>query len=245
MHCSGGHRRIHRSAEAHALLAQQVEDQLQERILQELELLLDKLKALPKLVRHRPSTEIVRVLADSEYEQLRNGQVALDGKDNLAIIALPEPLDATSPATQIQENTPFAGLASSGAPAQSSKLPRPDLSQLDNNNLLPSHMVPIYQVDRLCPSSDNARQSSLLTSLEKLARLQSTPQNPHPATQQDADSPHAPIRIASSSGHAYLIRNPHQLVSCGVDAAPLAIALWRMRLWNGEGWKSTPPLDKS
>lgn len=242
---TGGHRRIHKSAEAHALLAQQVEDQLQERILQELGLLLDKLKALPKVVRYGSSAETVRILAEPEYEHLRNEQIAPDDKDSLAIIAFPELPDVASSSKDSRENAPFAVLASSGVPAPSSKSPRPVPLQLNSHELLPSPLVPIYQADRLFPSSENARRSSLLTRLEKLARLQSTPQNPLPVTRQGADSPHTPPLVDSSSGHAYLIRNPHGLVACGVDAAPLAIALWRMRLWNGEGWRSTPSIDES
>lgn len=213
----GGHRRIHRFAEAHGLLGDQVMYQLQERVLQELELVFEK---YARLQRDSWPDHIVHQLSGHEVEDLTKQSRRALGEDTLAIITFPTdsdiPVDAPLP--------PMALLLSASATLTT----MPMLSPLGefHDDLLPPHRLPVYNGGRLFP--DPSRRNALRSWLEKLSA-------PAEAIKSKVTNQRG-TRDAAKTETAFVIRNPRQLLECGVDMVPSAIALWRIRLWDGEGW---------
>lgn len=210
----GGHRRIHRSAEAHGLLAEQVMYQLQERVLQELELVFGQLVGLERHLQPSRDDYVVRQLADSEVESLRRQSLTDFSEDTLAIITF-----------CADSNVPLEGVLQPmtllfGAPTTS-----PLLSHLGEfqDDLLPPHRVPVYNGRRLFP--DPSRRTVMRSWLEKLCAS--------PDTTNAKDTVEA-----AKMETAFIIRNPRQMLERRIDMAPLAVALWRIRLWDGEGWRA-------
>jgi hypothetical protein len=213
----GGHRRIHRSAEAHGLLGDQVMYQLQERVLQELELVFEK---YARLQRDSWSDHIVHQLSGHEVEDLTKQSRRVLSEDTLAIITFPAdsdiPVDAPLP--------PMALLLSASATLTT----MPMLSPLGefHDDLLPPHRLPVYNGGRLFP--DISRRNSLRSWLEKLSAPAEAIESKVTNQRRTGD--------AAKTETAFVIRNPRQILERGVDMVPPAIALWRIRLWDGEGW---------
>ncbi|KAF8311150.1 hypothetical protein DL93DRAFT_2169202 [Clavulina sp. PMI_390] len=197
---AGTHRRIHPSVEVHSLISEQIQTQLERRLVQECELLLGQYLALPRELRAVESSPLVRALTDAELEQLDKGPQFLNEPAPVAVVNF-------SPSEASQAVATFMPLAPS---------PPPEFDLHDS--ILSPHEVPIYRTDRfISPETRSTVQEA----------LQSLTGSPSPSS-------------TSPVPQAFLIRSPTALWDHKIYAAPIAIALWRLRLWHGEGWL-TPP----
>jgi hypothetical protein len=215
--------------QVHSLLATQISYQLRLRVLQELEFLAESLRCAPQESRENT---ILRRLTRTEWVEVKTtGRIPQSGA--VAVLVVPP----------INKRT----LYESHETQTSCVLPiLPPLSILHQSQVvestytgsLPTHQVPYYNGLSLFPSSClrlrlyKALQRVLL--VERQARWrQNTPSvvsNWSPSYSNDK-----PGREKSS--HAYMLRSDRNTVR-RTDSARLAIALWRIRMWEGQGWEA-------
>ncbi|KAF5388414.1 hypothetical protein D9615_000254 [Tricholomella constricta] len=228
-------------------LADHIAHLLRLRVLQELELLVDNLSALP-----RPpilKTRLIRRLSRADWDALRTtGTIPYPGA--VAVLVVPplqkdpatkqRPQPSMSPAPLKPEDTPPA--------AKNALLPLCTLHPVGppawdpevGDGILPQAKVPLYNGVTLFPArSQRAALHALLTRLLGIERVA-----PHfivkeTSTEQDGG------RRAS---HAFLLCSNPESVLRG-DVTAVAIALWRIRIFEDqeedvasqrmEGWERT------
>ena len=126
--------------------------------------------------------------------------------------------------------------------------PLPPLSVLYNTHVVEStytgtqseQQVPLYNGLSLFPSRSlrlklyKALQNTLL--VERRARWrQKTPS--HSPYSRHKESTGEASREREKSSHAYLLRSDGNTIR-RADSVPLAISLWRIRMWEGQGWEA-------
>lgn len=225
--------------------------QLQERLLQELELLSDKStsykgrrkrfqKQVLGLDDSAPSDydrAILKKLTDKEIAQFWDEGRIPDDPYALAYlnfgryVAGRTPNDPPDPF----KIPPFPRMASlqtlSSDPTFSLPIPLGE-----HQPTLSPHRVPIYSAPALFP--DQSRRLLLERALERLFFSEKRSLKLQPER-----TPTGPIGTYTSRLDAslpdsgvYVLRNSPEALRIGLEATPAAIALWRMRLWDGEGW---------
>ncbi|GJJ07286.1 hypothetical protein Clacol_001486 [Clathrus columnatus] len=224
--CISGEKKLRRvpyQIKIHSLLAEQIGHQLRNRVLRELDLLAERLRCSPQKAREVP---ILRKLTRIEWEEVKvSGRISQPG----AVAVLIVPPVQKSTLSQIQERD-FKGLPLHPL----SKLylccntPIPDSSPA-LHTLQPLNMVPLYNSVALFPSPHlrhqlRQRLQALLT-VERKARWRETPTNSHG-------------NLEMKSSHAYILFSDHHTIQRS-DSTSLAIALWRLRLWEGQGWDAS------
>ena len=127
----------------------------------------------------------------------------------------------------------------------------------DEPDLLPQAKIPLYNSVPLFPA--RAQRAALhlalnrLLNLERRARWRHQHAEPRQATQAGAqtdvrsDQDHfgttkKRARGDDKASHAYVLYSTADTV-LRVDTVPLAIALWRLRLWEGGGWQNAQNAD--
>lgn len=224
---SGKLKRIPFSVKSHSLLSEQLGYQLRNRVLQELDLLADRLRCTPSKSRE---TIVVRKLTRSEWNDIKSsGWLSHPGA--VAILIVPpvqkktllcaqEPQDfQQSRICQIYPNVLIPNSSSTGSQA-----------------LLSPNMIPVYDGAALFPSPrlrhELRQRLQILLTVERKARWQQKKAIfQEPSIIKDQDS-----KLKSS--HAYIIFADHDTAQRS-DSVPLVIALWRLRLWEGFGWDAS------
>ncbi|KZT65990.1 hypothetical protein DAEQUDRAFT_798723 [Daedalea quercina L-15889] len=246
-------KRSHDSAIPHPGLEAQITHLLRVRALQEFRMLVRCLK-------HRPRTAIeaplLRRLTRAEWKELKATGV-IPQEDAIAIIVVP-PLNR-DPATEARPEPSMASLPLEGVTmTRKDTRPLPPVSTLMPTGsdwfeedplslILPQSKVPLYNGLALFPSPEQrASCHKLLTELlhlERRARLKERIRVTERQSQSEAASeelqpaPNATKRARGDEkgSHAFLLRSNAKTL-LRADTVPLAIALWRIRLWEGEGW---------
>lgn len=195
---------------------------MQERVLQECELIIPKYWALPKNLRSSGSTTPVRTLSESELTSFLEHSTLLDDPATVAVIVFLEPsLDEVFSSHASSE--PVASFIDLQVPPS---LHTTSPRQYVNDDLLQPHRIPVYRASRILP--DPVRREILRTLLEKLCPKVTKTLN-HVPGPSDPTAPRETV---------FVIRNPLVLLEYNLDTTSLAVALWRLRLWEGEGWVS-------
>lgn len=184
---------------------------MQRRLIQELELLRDRLKAAPHRVVNQDEP-VIRVLSLEELDGIcLNSAGSLAG--GAAIISFKEPSDGMEN-SEIDENS-----------TSPSRLVR------DQSSYSSGRYVPLY--DPFAFLSADTRQA-VQSLLKEVLHIEMKAQDkvfrmggPAPSSKQLLPEDHAP--------QAYLLRSTPQTLK-RVDTVPVCIALWRLRLWGGQGW---------
>ncbi|EDR12502.1 uncharacterized protein LACBIDRAFT_311975 [Laccaria bicolor S238N-H82] len=229
---SGSYKRALRGAQIfmNPRLADQIAHLLRLRVLQELELLADRLHCgTGSRSDAGTSQTIIRKLTRSEWNDLKSsGSVPYD--DALAILVVPplnkhrvtkeRPEPSMSAMPPEEENVSF----SKPLPPLSEMLYSPlDLSPPASvlPNLLPKLGIPLYNGLTAFPNrSQRAALFALLTRLLGYERKMRYLAGVRPAGEQ------------SKASHAFLLRSNADSSKRG-DAAAVAIALWRLRMFEG------------
>jgi hypothetical protein len=219
----GKHRRFGRM---HPAIDQQIGHQLRLRILQELSLLADRLS--PR--KRTPRSPIVRRLTRDEFAQVREeGLIKFPAA--IALLVVPPVNRDTSTRLPIKPTDSFdeGPLPAETVAPKRPKLPLSVLHHTaptpDDYNgevlPLPEARVPLYNGSTLFPH--RAQRAALHKALcAVLAAERRT------SDKSKEDSRNSQTAKAS---HAFLLCSDAETVTC-VDAVPLAIALWRLRMWE-------------
>jgi hypothetical protein len=228
-------------------LAEQIGHLLRVRVLQELEFLADQLPTRPLGAKDHP---VLRRLTRRELQMIRATGVIEDDSAVAVIIVPPlnrdpatkqRPLPSSSPAL-VDEEIPqkLASPKRSVLPISTLHSTSPVSANFADMPTFPHTQVPLYNGVSLFPSRSQRaalhERLSRLLSIEQRARCHDARENPTSSNDSvDMSTDH--VRKAS---HAFLLRSDSGTV-LRADAAPTAIALWRLKMWEGSGSDGTEP----
>lgn len=223
------------------LLSVRIGYQLRLRVLQELELLTKKLAASPL---EDSAATVLRRLTRSEWNVVRQTN-SIPHKDAVALMAVPpvnknpETKEKPQPSAQldiadiVQIDTDRSETSSRRLPPLSVLHPvTDDISP----PLLPIAQAPLYHGLSLFPA--RPQRAALYKALCKLLQAERRARSrAHPAlgSSQHEKSPRA--RGDAKGSHAFLLCS-NQHTAKRADVVPLAIALWRLRMWEGQAYGS-------
>ncbi|KAF9509858.1 hypothetical protein BS47DRAFT_1348673 [Hydnum rufescens UP504] len=265
----GQHKRIHFKAEVHSLLISQVDHLLRIRILQELELLAERIQNKRQGAGAAP---IIRRLTRDEWIALKTVNVLPPDSSSIAVLVVPAVQKSRfdSPSASIaQSQTLDEALAEPSPDSPSSSLPPPNppshrehpiatLRPMPNmwsqdpgasppESSLPAsepslspHLIPIYNGISLFP--DAAQRATLHARLQDLLHSERDSRWSEGLPQTNSNLERNDRReMKEKTSDAYLIRSD-ALTLARADTVPFAIACWRLRMWEGEGWRTSTPM---
>lgn len=212
------------------------------RILQELELLAERLQARPQKAGESP---VLRRLTRKEFSAIRAGR-PLEDQGAVAVLVVP-PLNR-DPATKTRPVPNASPLPPELPPlvAQPTADPLPlstmcHVSSLEDYQGLPDVItamkVPLYNGVVLMPSK--AQRAALHERLSKVLMVERRArwrQHGLVSTSESGDSRPAKRHLNEVASPAFLLRSSAETV-LRADTVPLAIALWRLRMWEGDSWE--------
>ncbi|KZV69844.1 hypothetical protein PENSPDRAFT_464775 [Peniophora sp. CONT] len=211
------------------------------RILQEVELLTARIQARPQAA---CETSLVRRLSRAELSALR-ATGALPYEDAAAVLILP-PLNK-DPETKSRPTVNATPLPDTGAVSLAgSRTPKYPLSELlpprpvndsDNPPLdAQPRQTPLYNGVALFPSRGQRAALheglSKLLAVERESRFREHGRDLHVNKTNDS----MPARGDEKASHAFIVRSGRSTL-LRADTVPLAIALWRLRMWEGSPWR--------
>lgn len=251
----GSWRRFLRHGHIHRLIDKQVSHLLRLRVLQELQLLLERLERQP---RNFSTPLIIRRLTREEWNRVKESGI-IPYENAVAVLVVPpvnrDPITKTRTAGSMSALPPddLDGLASPSRP----KKELPPLSTLhltsphivgdpDGVESLSQHKVPLYNGLTLFPNrSQRASLHSILSGLLSVERrmkhregaaaihAQAAEDRAADRTRQNEDVPKA--KGDKKASHAFLLCSDADIVKRG-DSAAVAVALWRLRMFEGADW---------
>ncbi|CAL1701457.1 unnamed protein product [Somion occarium] len=247
-------------SQVHKCFLDQVTHLLRLRILQEIEWLAEMVRMRPRGAAEKP---LLRRLTRAEWNDVRNtGVIPYEGA--VAILVVPpvnknpitkkRPEPDASPLPPDVEETVRPDKVLKPLPPLSVLHPVSHQEPDDGTDLslhvtLPNPRVPLYNGLALFPSRGMRaalhKQLNSLLFAERRARwrqLQKT--SASNVNKSDENSGETDIAEPLSSDYPSDRKASHAYLLCSdaatmlrADAVPLAIALWRLRMWEGAGWK--------
>ncbi|KAG2158802.1 uncharacterized protein EDB93DRAFT_1076106 [Suillus bovinus] len=235
-------RRISQNLIVQPLLSARIGYQLRLRVLQELEILTKRLAAGPL---DDPAATVLRRLTRSEWNVVRQTN-SIPYKDAVALMVVPpvnqnpETKEKSQPSVQL-DIADVVRIDTNNSENSSRRPPplsiiRPVADDDLNSPLLPNAQVPLYHGLSLFPVRPQraALHKALceLLGAERRARLRAFPVS---GFSEHEKSPRA--RGDAKGSHAFLLCS-NQHTAKRADVVPLAIALWRLRMWEGQAYGS-------
>jgi hypothetical protein len=185
---------------SHSLLIEQVEDMLQRRLIQEIDIIFTRLAHSRHIVGD-PEAMILRRMSQEELDTVE--QIGAIGLKGVSAIIIGNDLSS-----QLSTSNAFKAF----------RMIR------DTSVAGGSRLVPLYNTGAFL-SSDNLARANIL--LRGILRTEANVQSELPAIQVSEDD---------RTQNAYLLfSTPETIVRA--DTVPVLIALWRLRLWAGQGWE--------
>ncbi|KAI0375781.1 hypothetical protein BV20DRAFT_1048053 [Pilatotrama ljubarskyi] len=245
----------------HPLITQQIGHLLRVRVIQELQLLARRLLRRRRLAKP-DEPPLLRRLTRAEWNEIKTYGV-IPHRNAVAVLVAPppnkDPESRTRPTpavTSMPDSTEDAAAKESSTSLRLSVMhltgqdqPWPDSDELPD--IVPPSRVPLYNGVALFPSL--AQRAALHAALgevlkaERTTRLMTASQRKPLDSASSTDS--APYRTKGDqkASHAVLVCSDEKTLLKG-DTVPLAIALWRVRMWEGEfddgsyvDWMAEPP----
>jgi hypothetical protein len=231
----------------HSLLGSHIGHLLRVRVLQELELLADRLQTRPQ---GSEDTTLIRRLTRAEWKSIKSTGV-IPYENAIAVVVVP-PLNR-NPITKMRPEASVNTISveqdgSNDLPAPPRPLPplstlHPIVEPSDYDDLpdyLPSSKVPLYNGITLFPSRSqrtalHVRLTRLLL-VERRARYREHGRPESPETLESTEPKDRWARGDQKASHAFLLCSDAKTAR-RADMAATAIALWRIRMWEGAGWE--------
>lgn len=225
------------------LLSARIGYQLRLRVLQELELLTKRLAAGPL---DDPAATVLRRLTRSEWNVVRQTN-SIPHKDAVALMVVPpvnqnpETKEKLQPSAQM-DIADVVQIDTDSSETSPRRLP--PLSILhpvtDNNlgpSLLPNAQAPLYHGLSLFPA--RPQRAALHKALCKLLEVERRARSRALLVSGFSENEKSPRARGDAKGsHAFLLCS-NQHTAKRADVVPLAIALWRLRMWEGQAYGST------
>lgn len=242
-------RRSYPTAQPHPGIEEQVDHLLRVRILQELHLLLRTLRRRPREIGDA-ETPLLRRLTRAEWEVMKESGT-LPQEDAIAVLVVP-PVNR-DPLTKMRPEPSMSSLPPpKPAPTDAGTRPLPSVSTLMTttsdwfdgqlSTSLPQAKVPLYNGIAVFPRREQrASCHKLLTGIldtERRARQYAKAKDREGTVDvdQSLQTKQRTRGLGNGKGsHAFLLMS-NAATLLRADTVPLAIALWRLRLWEGQGW---------
>lgn len=246
---TGYYKRFSPNLSMHSRLKEHIGHVLRVRVLQELELLAEHLQANPQGVE---DTTLIRKLTRAEWHSVRSTGI-IPYENAVALVVVPplnrNPVTKVRPAPSDRADSPAQDLPMEEGSLPSRSLPpisilhpviEPSLHEDVLPDYLPSSKVPLYNGLSLFPSQPqraalHARLSALL-SVERQARYREHGRPGQVAAETETEAGDKWARGDKKASHAFLLCADEKTAK-RADMAAVAIALWRVRIWEGVGWE--------
>ncbi|KAG1780133.1 hypothetical protein EV702DRAFT_761806 [Suillus placidus] len=235
-------RKISQNLTVPPLLSVRIGYQLRLRVLQELELLTKRLAASPL---DDPAATVLRRLTRSEWNVVRQTN-SIPHKDAVALMVVPpvnqnpETKEKPRPSAQL-DITDIVQAEINNSETSSRCLPplsilHPVTDDDLGSPLLPNAQAPLYHGLSLFPARPQraALHKALCKLLEAERRARS---RALPASGSSGHEKSLRVHGDAKGSHAFLLRS-NQHTAKRADVVPLAIALWRLRMWEGQAYGS-------
>ncbi|KAI0638323.1 hypothetical protein C8Q77DRAFT_424888 [Trametes polyzona] len=227
----------------HSLVLEQIGHLLRVRVIQELHLLRRRL-----LHRSRAAKDdgppLMRRLTRAEWADVKATGV-VPFKNAIAILVVPplnndpetktRPAPSMSPMPSISESTPMRPTNAMPISVMypTTKEEDAQIAACDLPDTVPSSRVPLYNGVSLFPS--RTQRAALHAALLEVLRLERTARHRIRVAPSGGDPPRSSSRGKGDqkASHAILVCSDESTLLRG-DTVPLAIALWRVRMWEGE-----------
>ncbi|KIO07227.1 hypothetical protein M404DRAFT_998638 [Pisolithus tinctorius Marx 270] len=231
----------------HKLLATQISHLLRLRIIQELQLLEERL--LRRSRRDDQEATILRRLTRAEFKELREtGE--LPHRDAVAVVVAPpvnrDRITKNKPAASIEPEVPSDDQVAPSASDFHRKVQLP-LSTLHKaqchlpekeehpfSSLVPTAQVPLYNGLTMFPSAP--QRAMLHKALCKVLNAERHSRLGQSSTSSDGNRRKESTPGCERGSHAFLLISNERTVK-RADSAALAIALWRLRMWEGDAYQ--------
>jgi len=202
------------SLKAHLKIPEQLEYLLHRRLIQELELLRDRLEAAPHQTAN-PGEWVIRALSLDELHSITTDKSgALPGV--AAIISFKEAVGNASASE------------TDGSPIFS-------VHQIkDRSSVFFGRSLPLYDASRFLAADARQQVQALL---KEILRIEN---RAHRKFLNKKSFPRSNLQLScdEETPVGYLLRSTSQTLH-RVDTVPVCIALWRLQLWNGQGWSDS------
>jgi hypothetical protein len=235
------YKRIGHHLSVHAHFAEHIAHLLRVRVLQELELLGDKMESLLGRPGALYRSRIIWRLTRHEFKSIRASGV-IPYPNALAVLVVPplnrDPVSKTrpegsmsaSPLVECEQPTPV------NPPLPLSTLHPTTTLETVNDNILPQARIPFYNGVSLFPARpQRAALHDLLCRLLDIQKRSRYRAHPSPELPNSADKVDDRDKKPS---HAFLLCCDAE-ISRRADVAAVAIALWRVRMFEGGGWEES------
>lgn len=217
-------------------------------MLQELELLADKLQHQPQGSQDAP---LIRRLTRAEWKSIKATGI-IPYENAVAVVVVPplnrNPITKTRPEPSVdagasdEDTTTDQPIKHRPLPPLSALHPtsEPPLHEDVFPGHLPSSKIPLYNGLSLFPlRSQRAALHARLTRLllvERRSRYREHGRLETSETLSEVDAKNKWVKGDQKASHAFLLCSDEKTVKRG-DMAATAIALWRVRMWEGAGWE--------
>jgi len=232
----------------HSLLDRQIGHLLRVRVLQELELLADRLQSHPQ---GSADATLIRRLTRAEWKSIKTTGI-IPYESAVAVVVVP-PLNRNPVTKRRPEPSVDTGASDNDSTVEQTPLRLlPPLSTMHpttepslHEDIFPDHppssKVPLYNGVSLFPSrSQRAALHSRLTRLLLVERRARYREHDRPESSetllQNTEPGDKWARGDQKASHAFLLCSDEKTAKRG-DMAAVAIALWRVRMWEGAGWE--------
>ena len=214
------------------------------RILQELELLAGRLQACPQGAEGSP---LLRRLTWDEFSAVRAGK-RLEDPDAVAVLVVPsvnqDPTTKTRPVPDASPLPPKLPPIEVQPTTRNDPLPQSTMCYTvlpkdyeGSPDVITPMKVPLYNGAALFPSKpQRAALHERLCKVLLVERRARWRQHKSVSTSEPGDGRPATRRPKKRPSPAFLLRSGAETV-LRADAVPLAIALWRLRMWEGDCWE--------
>ena len=234
----GSYKRLSHDLSLYPNLAQHIAHLLRLRVLQEFELLADRMSydfdRRKRLGNPSPDT-ILRRLTYEEYGSMRaTGSVPY--QNAVAVLVLP-PVNkdvgtGQRPEGSMSQLPPEDEHIPPNAPPTSTLLKTSDDFDEDLPGTISPLRIPLYNAASAFPS--RSQRAALYSLLMRILKTEEHVRGLHPKIAQ----PRSPENQKSS--HAFLLCSDNKTAKRG-DPAAIALALWRLRMYDSEGWANSIP----
>ncbi|KAI0921358.1 hypothetical protein AcW2_006352 [Taiwanofungus camphoratus] len=258
----GSHKRLSNNVFMHSWLDRQISHLLRVRILQELHILAERLQRRP---RGSLGTPVLRRLTRAEWKEVKISGI-LPYENAIAVLIVP-PLNK-NPITKLRPEPSTSSTPLEDKEQTKHLRPLPPLSEFLATNsdvfgendvsppsILPQSKVPLYNGLSMFPS--RRQRAALhaflirLLNFERQARFgeraRSTVALATRNSQNNVSGDQAKSKLAKKlprprgdekGSHAFLLFSDAATL-LRADTVPLAIALWRVRMWEDAGWEGS------
>ena len=237
----GAYRRVGHYLSVHALFAEQIAHLLRLRVLQELELLGDKMKSLLGRPGAIYNNRIIRRLTRQEWKYIQSTGV-IPHPEAVAILVVPplnrDPVSRTRPepsmsASPLIERKPPT-LLNPPPPLPLSILYPTTASETVNDSTLPQARVPLYNGVSLFPA--RPQRAALYDLLIRLLDIEKRSRHRTPSTLESRKTADEINDRDKKGSYAFMLCSDAE-ISRRADVAAVGIALWRVRMFEGYGWE--------